>query len=390
MKKRYLITYKEKNVSTRKMISVLGEKDLIVEFKSNTKLHEKGAYHFAKLGITSVLLSEKDVLDLERNNEIDTIEEDKWMTTLGELSVSKQSTTAVIGELWNISMVKAPEAWKKGFTGKGVNLAIIDTGIAAHPDLSIKGGVSTVPNISSYNDDDGHGTHCAGIAAGLGKKPENVRGVAYDASLYAVKVLKKDPDGISRGLTSWIIAGMEWCVSNGMNVVSMSLGGSEDPSLAYAVAVKVCQEAGITVVCASGNSNETYFPYVNAPANSCYENIANARPIAVGSVDSDSLIAASSSRGAKPDVLWNEVGIVAPGVQIYSTYLNNKYATMSGTSMACPHAAGLAALMVQKDKNARPLQIKADIIATATELGVNPPNTTYGYGLINCEAAVNV
>lgn len=390
MKKRYLIVYKKNNVSTKKAASLLGESKQLIEFNLKSGLMAEGNYHFPNLDITSAVLNESEANELKEHPEIDFIEEDSWMTTLGELSSAKSKVLLAGEDSWNMRMIKAPGAWKKGFTGKGVKLAILDTGIATHPDLSIKGGVSTVPNILSYNDDDGHGTHCAGIAAGLGVKPENVKGVAPDASLYAVKVLKKDSDGISRGLTSWIIAGMEWCVSSEMNVMSMSLGGKNNPSEAYAVAVKVCQEAGITVVCASGNSNQTDFPFVNSPANSCYQGLAIASPVAVGSVDSASTIAMSSSRGGKPGILWNGVGVVAPGVNIYSTYLNNRYVTMSGTSMACPHVAGLAALMAQKDKKLTPLQIKADILATASALGVNTPNETYGYGLINCEKATAI
>lgn len=390
MKKRYLIVYKEKNVGIKKAVSLLGESHRVIEFDQNTELLGEASYHFPNLDITSALLNESEAQELSKQPEVDFVEEDHWMTTLGELSEAKSKVLLAGEDSWNMKMINAPAAWKKGFTGKNVKLAIVDTGIATHPDLSIKGGVSMVPGIISYNDDDGHGTHCAGIAAGLGVKPEYVKGVAPDASLYAVKVLQKQADGKSRGQTSWIIAGMEWCVSNEMHVVSMSLGGKHDPSEAYAVAVKVCQEAGMVVVCASGNSYQTDFPYVNSPANSCYQGLPVASPIAVGSVDSASVIAASSSRGSEPGMLWNQVGVVAPGVNIYSTYLNNGYKTMSGTSMACPHVAGLAALMLQKDRNITPLQIKADIFSTASGLGGSQPNTTYGHGLINCQKATAI
>ncbi len=389
MKKRYLITYKEQNVSKEKMTSILGESKKIVEFNLKTKLLADGGYHFSKLGITSTLLSESEAQKLRQNAQIDFVEEDSVMHILGELSNAKPKLVLAGEDSWNMKLIKAPEAWKKGYAGKGVKLAIIDTGIAKHPDLSIKGGVSFVAGSDGYNDDNGHGTHCAGIAAGLGVKPENVRGVASDVSLYAVKVM----NAAGKGNTSDIIAGMAWSVENEINVVSMSLGGENDPSEAYAVAVKACQSNGTVVVCASGNSYNkgTGFPYVNAPANSWREGDAVTKPIAVGSVDNQSVIAASSSRGGRAGVpIWNQVGVVAPGVAIYSTYLNNGYATLSGTSMACPHVAGLCALMIQKRGGITPLQIKADIEATATSLGIGTPNETYGYGLINCDKAINL
>lgn len=388
MEKRYLIVYKDKEANLKKASSLIGNS--IVEFKTNTQLNEAGAYHFPQFGITSAILDDKTAETLKSNAEIDFIEEDIKVGTLGRLTEVKGGTAGKAAKGsnndWNMKMINAPQAWKKGYNGKGVSIAILDTGIATHPDLRIMGGISMVPGIASYNDDDGHGTHCAGIAAGRGV--DKVFGVAPEASLYAVKVLKKDPDGKSRGDTTWIIAGMAWCVENEMDVASMSLGGSSDPSEAYAVAVKACQNAGVTVVCASGNSYETIFPYVNAPANSIYPGLAIASPIAVGSVDSNEVIAASSSRGAKPGVPWNQVGVVAPGVAIYSTYLNNGYATMSGTSMACPHVSGLAALLRQKDPEIDAMQVKATIFSTAKELGGGPGTPAYGFGLIDCQKAL--
>ena len=382
MKKRYLIVHKSEKANLEKVGSAI--KDSIVEYNTRTKLDEAGAYHFPQFGITSAMLDVDGLEALKSHTDIDFIEEDSWMGILGK--PTEEKAVKASAQDWNMKMINAPQAWKKGYNGKGVSIAIIDTGIAAHPDLRIMGGISTVPGIASYNDDDGHGTHCAGIAAGMGV--DKVFGVAPEASLYAVKVLKKDPDGRSRGQTTWIIAGMAWCVENEMDVASMSLGGMNDPSEAYAVAVKACQNAGVTVVCASGNSYLTDFPFVNAPANSVYPGLAIASPIAVGAVDSNQIIADFSSRGAKPGVSWNQVGVVAPGVNIYSTYLNNGYKSMSGTSMACPHVSGLVALLRQKDSSLDPMQIKANIFSTAKPLGGGTGTPAYGFGLIDCIAAL--
>ena len=382
MKKRYLIVHKSDNANLNKVGSAIN--DSVVEYNTGTKLEESGSYHFPQFGITSAMLDIKDLEALKSNNDIDFIEEDKWMGTLGK--PTEEPAVKASAQDWNMKMINAPQAWKKGYNGKGVSIAILDTGISTHPDLRILGGISTIPGIDSYNDDDGHGTHCAGIAAGRGV--DKVFGVAPEASLYAVKVLKKDPDGRSRGQTTWIIAGMAWCVENEMDVASMSLGGMEDPSEAYAVAVKACQNAGVTVVCASGNSYMTDFPFVNAPANSVYPGLAIASPIAVGAVGSNEIIADFSSRGAKPGVNWNQVGVVAPGVNIYSTYLNNGYKSMSGTSMACPHVSGLVALLRQKDPEMDPMQVKAAIFTTAKQLGGGIGTAAYGYGLIDCISAL--
>jgi subtilisin len=284
---------------------------------------------------------------------------------------------------WNISLVKAPQAWARGLRGEGIKVAVLDTGIAPHPDLVISGGVSFIPGVISHNDGHSHGTHCAGII-GARNNRIGVVGVAPRCSLYAVKVLADSGSGNS----SWIIAGMEWCIRNGMKVASMSLGGSNPPMVAYATAVKRCQDNGVTVVVASGNSYGTSFPWVCAPANSFTTGVNNASPIAVGSVDERCQIASSSSRGGS-HANWNQVQVVAPGVRINSTILNKGYGTKSGTSMACPHVAGLAALLCQRYPGITPANIKRRISTTSTDLGTRGFDTTYGFGLINCDRATS-
>lgn len=284
---------------------------------------------------------------------------------------------------WNISMVKAPEAWAKGYRGSGVKVAILDTGIADHIDLSISGGVSFISGVTSYNDGHSHGTHCAGIVAAR-NNIVGVVGVAPLSNLYAVKVLS---DGGS-GPTSGVIAGMDWCISNGMHVASMSLGSKSSPSVAYSNAVRRCQDNGITVVAATGNSGfDSSFPYVGAPANSYQRGTSKASPIAVGSINQSSILAGSSSRGGEHSE-WNQVTVVAPGVNVNSTVLNNGYGTKSGTSMACPHVAGLAALIYEKYPGISPVNLERKITSSATDLGDSGYDTLYGYGLINCEKAI--
>jgi len=282
---------------------------------------------------------------------------------------------------WNISLVKAPAAWARGITGLGVKVAVLDTGIATHPDLVISGGVSFVPGVASYNDGHGHGTHCAGII-GARNNIVGVVGVAPRCSLYAVKVLSDAGSGSS----SWIIAGLEWCVKNGIQVASMSLGGTSDPMVAYANAILRCQNNGVTVSVASGNSYGTAFPWVCSPANSVLVGKPNASPLAVGSIEKTKVISSFSSRGARISP-WNQVSVVAPGGGIYSTYKGGGYATMSGTSMACPHVSGLAALVRQRYAGILPASIKTRIGATSTDLGSVGRDITYGFGLINCDRA---
>jgi subtilisin len=278
---------------------------------------------------------------------------------------------------WNINLVNAPKAWARGYRGSGIKVAVLDTGIATHADLVISGGVSFVPGVISSKDGHGHGTHCAGVI-GARNNAIGVVGVAPLASLYAVKVL----NDAGSGQTSWILAGMAWARLNGMNIVSMSLGSNSCQSVAYTNAISQLNAAGVTIVCAAGNSGRPTeaFRCVGSPANS-------PGSIAVAAVDASKIRADFSSFGTTccpPGA--NPVNISAPGVSINST-VPGGYKLMSGTSMACPHVAGAAALVKQRFPTFTPAQIKAKLLATATDLGAPGNDPFYGAGLVDCNKA---
>lgn len=285
---------------------------------------------------------------------------------------------------WNIRMVKAPEAWARGYDGWKVKVAVLDTGIDYnHPDLYVYGGVDFTGS-GSYMDRNGHGTHCAGIIAAREYRGQTV-GVAPRANLYAVKVLGDD----GSGYTSDIIAGMDWCVRNGIKVASMSLGGTYTPKIAYRNAISRCQLNGVLVVASAGNSGHTSFPWVGGPANSAKENNWSTSAIAVGAVDNSHNLAYFSSRG-RQFLPWNPVGCVAPGVSVRSTFLNNGYAYMDGTSMACPHVAGLAALLWERWGTGTGVYwIKKQILIGSYYSHPYQKSVEKGFGLINCDNVVS-
>ena len=268
---------------------------------------------------------------------------------------------------WGVRKIDAPSVWASGNKGTKIKVAVLDTGIAAeNPDLHVIGGVSFVSGVAGWNDDNGHGTHCAGIIAAL-DNGLGVVGVAPEAALYAVKVLDKN----GAGAVSNIINGIEWCITQKIQVISMSFGSSTSSAALNAECEKA-YNAGIVLVAAAGNAG----PQPNTlgyPAK--YSSV-----ISVGATMSNDEIAPFSSRGP-------ELSVAAPGVGINSTYLNNMYLPMSGTSMACPHVAGTVALVLE-NKTCTPAEMKNILQTTAVDLGVIGPDSDYGFGRIDAVASI--
>lgn len=258
---------------------------------------------------------------------------------------------------WGVARVNAPNAWK--YTqGSGVKIGIIDTGIDLdHTDLNVAGGFNALDSAKNADDDSGHGTHVAGIIAAI-KDNGGIVGVAPKAKLYAVKVL----DGTGGGTASQIIAGIQWCITNKMKVINMSLGAPVDVA-ALKKAIAKAHKAGIVVVCATGNSGRA----VTYPA-------AYKETIAVSASDSRDRLWYKSCRGP-------EVDFIAPGVSIFSTFKGGSYQTHSGTSMACPHVAGLAALAIARG-NSGFAAVKKALAAAATQLADLTQNQQ-GSGMID-------
>ncbi len=289
--------------------------------------------------------------------------------------------------------IRADQVWAVGDTGQAIPVAILDTGIdSSHPEFSgrILQCHSEITNTNACNDQNGHGTHVAGIAgaAGCCAVPNDAaKGVAPALSFYIDQVLNKQGSGTISG----VIAGIDWSVANGGKVISMSLGTSPIsttepncdtvfPSLTTAINNAVV--AGLTVVAAAGNSGTSG---VGAPA--CISST-----IAVGAVDSTDTIADFSSQGGP----MTDHGIVAPGVNIYSTWLSGGYATLSGTSMATPHVSGTIALMLKANSNLSPTTIRSTLFSTACTGATTPscptgtvPNSVYGYGRVDALRAYN-
>ncbi|MBE0475689.1 MAG: S8 family peptidase [Coriobacteriia bacterium] len=279
---------------------------------------------------------------------------------------------------WGVDRIEADLAWATS-TADPVKLAVVDTGIdPSHPDLvdNLKGGVSTVAYTSKYRDDNGHGSHVAGIAGAV-DNGVGVVGVGHAVDLYAVKVLDRN----GSGYLSDVIEGLQWSAANGMQVANMSLGTSTY-SASFASAVKAAHDAGVVLVAAAGNSGPGA-DTVSYPAR--FPEV-----IAVSATTSSDALASYSSTGPS-------VELAAPGSSIYSTYKGSTYKTLSGTSMASPHVAGTVALLLDTpvaghDANGNGrwdlAEVRAKLRAAAEDLGPAGWDAGFGYGLVRADRAV--
>jgi len=319
-------------------------------------------YSFRFLPLVSAGLPEHLIAKLKDRPEIAYIENDIMMHAIGQEIA------------WGVQRIGADHVWSTN-TGKGVNVAILDTGVDYdHPDLAgnIAGGINYAgswwkdgsTNKLYWDDKYGHGSYCAGIVAALNNNI-GVVGVAPGARLWVVKVLGDD----GYGYISDIIQGLEWCVDNAVDIASMSFGAAEY-SESLANACNAAYDAGVLLVAAAGN--EKGGPVIYPAA---YESV-----IAVSATNTNDVIADFSSIGP-------EVELAAPGVSIKSTYRSGGYAIGSGTSMACPHVAGAAALAWAADPSLTAEQLRIRLRQTAEDLGAAGRDNLYGYGLVNASAA---
>ncbi len=283
----------------------------------------------------------------------------------GEVSTQVQQVP------WGVERIEATKVHRDfRDKGSGVKIGVIDTGISLlHPDVKVYGGANFTDS-ASYNDDNGHGTHVAGTIAAL-DNTEGVIGVAPDAQLYAVKVL----NAAGQGTYTDVVAGIDWCIDNQMNIISMSLGGPSPNDLLKAAITQAWQK-GLLIVAAAGNSGNASGTGDNVIYPAKYP-----EAIAVAALDSNNNRASFSSTGPA-------VEVAAPGVAILSTYLNSGYSSLSGTSMATPHVSGCAALIKAADPKLTNQQIRTRLIETALDKGAAGRDPLYGYGLISASAAV--
>lgn len=298
--------------------------------------------------------------------------------------------------------VQASTVWDSNITGKGIGVAVIDTGIYSHPDLSdrIIGFKDFINKKTSPYDDNGHGTHVAGDIASDGSQSNSLyRGTAPGANLIGVKVL----NGLGSGSLSTVIQGIQWCIDNkdilGIKIINLSLGSTatqsylDDP---VCQAVEIAWNSGIVVCIAAGNEG----PESRTISSPGIDPLA----ITVGAIDdknssnfSNYEIASYSSRGPtidnlmKPDVVCTGTNIISlrsPNSTIdkqnKSARVGTNYISLSGTSMATPICAGIIALMFEANNSLSPNEVK-EILKKSSRPLPNVVENIQGKGLVDAE-----
>ena len=285
-------------------------------------------------------------------------------------------------EQWNMRIVGAETAWATG-TGKGITIAVVDSGVhLTQEDLSAKllSGRDFVDPGTTPQDDNGHGTHVAGIAAAFANNGRGVVGVAPDAKILPVKVLDANGNGAAD-----IDEGIRWAVDNGAHVINLSLGDLLEPlnGPPFTEAIRYAWSRGVICVIATGNEFVTSSSFADEPAVLVTATDRNDRKPAY----------ATEVGGAR----W---GMAAPGgagglsdesEDVFSTYWTrsnkpNEYQWLAGTSMAAPHVAGAAAVL--RSLGLSPQQTVDRLLATAKDLGTAGRDDVYGHGRLDVAKAV--
>lgn len=276
------------------------------------------------------------------------------------LSITNKPTIQIP---YGIQMLGAPLEWPET-KGAKIKVAVLDTGMPIHPDIKVKESYTSkgLRNAHDEYDHDGHATHVCGTICANGQ----ILGASPEIELYTAKVL----DDTGGGNDNTITEGLYWAISKNVDVINMSLGG-KNPQTKLHKTIQYAVEQGIIIVCAAGNSGESWMAY---PAKF-------PETIAVAAIDNYKKWPSFSSVGS-------EVELAAVGVDVQSTYLDGKYAILRGTSMACPHITSAVALMQAKAKIRFGRKLNLEEMRTilhiyAEDIGETGKDSKHGFGVFS-------
>lgn len=351
-------------------LSVATTADFTSSPPDENRLKDADALVFNELGVALVGVDEEKVMQIKLSGTGFLVVPEKVVYIPDEILTDNDNSNEAT---WGIRLT---ETLRSPYTGAGVKVAVLDTGFDInHPDFERR-EITTLSFVPDETIDDlhGHGTHCIGTACGSSNLQGERYGVATQAHIYVGKVLSK----YGSGAQSWILNGMAWAANNGCKVLSMSLGSpvseGESYDMAYERAAQFALSKGTLIVAAAGNESQrskNRFSPVASPAD-CPSILA------VAAIDSELQIGDFSNRAINPTGL---VDITAPGVEVYSSWpMPARYRTISGTSMATPHVAGIAALLFEKYPDATPEMIENELRKNARSLPL--PGEDVGEGLV--------
>ncbi|WP_438351653.1 S8 family peptidase [Paenibacillus sp. FA6] len=270
---------------------------------------------------------------------------------------------------WNLPAIETNKAWDLSKGSADVIIAVVDTGVdLAHPDLkgNLVDGYNVVDPSKPPTDDVGHGTHVSGIIGAVVNNNEGVAGISWYNKVMPVKAL----DSSGAGTTYSVAEGIIWAADHGAKVINMSLGNYADSEFLHD-AIKYAYNRDIVIVAATGNDNTERPGY---PA-------AYPEVFSVSATDSDMKRASFSNYG-------DYIDVVAPGTSIASTYLDNQYAALSGTSMASPHVAALAGLIRSRNPNLNNEEVMDLMRESVVDLGDKGRDKYFGYGQVDIYKAL--
>jgi thermitase len=270
---------------------------------------------------------------------------------------------------WNLPVIETEKGWDISKGDKNVVIAVVDTGVDLdHPDLKHKlvEGYNAIDEKATPDDDNGHGTHVAGIIASETNNHEGVAGITWYNQIMPVKTLAKD----GYGYTFDIAKGIVWATDHGADVINLSLGNYQ-PATVLKEAIQYAYDKGVVLIAASGNDN------TNQPSY----------PAAFDQVLSVSAIGYSGERASFSNY-GNYIDVAAPGVDIPSTYFENQYAALSGTSMASPHVTGLAGLILSTNPTLSNKEVMDIIRSSSYDIGEVGKDEYFGEGLIDVNRAL--
>lgn len=351
--------------------SVADTADFVTDAVNENAIRDADALIYNELGIT-LLGVEEEPEGLMESLDADYFIEPEKVVYVPDDIPEGTDLPATSPATWGIEITRVIDS---RYTGEGIGVAVLDSGFdTTHPDFKGRAITSRSFVPDETRDRHGHGTHCTGIACGSADGNGRRYGVATRARIFAGKVLS-DRGG---GAQAWVLNGMTWAANNGCKVISMSLGSRVAPGksydIAYERAAQFAFSKGSVIVAAAGNDSrrsENEFSPVASPADS-------PSILAVGALDRDLNVANFSNRAINP---WGKVDIAAPGVAIYSSWpMPAGYRTISGTSMATPHVAGIIALLFEKYPDATPHKIWSLLKNMTKVIPVSPADA--GAGLV--------